>query len=301
MSYRVLVADDHAGTQEVLKEYLRLTGYEVLIANDGREALALAAARQPDLVLLDVQMPGMDGFVTLQELRRLPGHDETPVIFLTGLDRGYLKVKGLELGADDYVTKPYDRAELLARIKVALRRSARFRTSMASLQGRLADVRLAHLLQTLDIGSKTAQVSLPELEAEVVVGAGQFVAARWREHSGEAALTRILLLEAGTFTVRFDTTRQGGEAVSLTTALLRCVTTVDEVRDGLYALGGTGARVTAAGVLDPWPALDAARPLLPMRLDLLVATLPDTLGENLATVKAAVAAGALRASSEGGD
>lgn len=120
---KVLVIDD---AQEVLEAVtvsfnVQWRETEVLGATDGETGLDLVETEHPDIVLLDVMMPGIDGFETL---RRLRAFSEVPVIMLTAKDAALDKVKGLELGADDYVTKPFDHLELLARVKALLRRLA---------------------------------------------------------------------------------------------------------------------------------------------------------------------------------
>lgn len=120
---KILVVDD---AQEVIEAVtvsfnVQWRETEVLGASDGETGLDLVETEHPDIVLLDVMMPGIDGFETL---RRLRAFSETPVIMLTARDAALDKVKGLELGADDYVTKPFDHLELLARVKALLRRLA---------------------------------------------------------------------------------------------------------------------------------------------------------------------------------
>jgi DNA-binding response OmpR family regulator len=142
-----------------------------------------------------------------------------PVIFVSSLDRPNLKVKGLELGADDYVVKPFNRAELLARLRVSLRRSARFRRLAGCLGGDLSDVPLPTLLQTLSLAGKTATSACPtatdgaplELQPategarttrRVALQRGQFVETRYGSHHGKEALARLCLLEADAETAR---------------------------------------------------------------------------------------------------
>jgi two-component system OmpR family response regulator len=126
MTSRLLVVDDEPTVRELLSAALRFAGFRVTSAATAREAVAAATAEPPDLVLLDVMLPDMDGFEVVRRLReRHPGHSApVPVLFLTARDRQSDKVTGLSLGADDYVTKPFDLAELIARIRAILRRTA---------------------------------------------------------------------------------------------------------------------------------------------------------------------------------
>jgi len=117
---RVLVVDDEPQIQRVLRPSLTASGYEVLEAATGREALATVSANSPDLVILDLGLPDMDGKEVLRKLRILT---RTPVIVLSARDRESEKIAALDLGADDYVEKPFAMGELLARMRTALRHS----------------------------------------------------------------------------------------------------------------------------------------------------------------------------------
>ena len=118
MSERVLVVEDEINLQETLAYNLGRAGYDVVTAADGTDAVALAFSRHPDLILLDILLPGMDGFEVCRIIRQ---EMSVPIIFLTALDDEIDRVVGLELGADDYVTKPFSMRELLARINARLR------------------------------------------------------------------------------------------------------------------------------------------------------------------------------------
>lgn len=119
MSWTILVVDDEARLRALLEAYLKDRGYAVATAADGIEALQVAARVRPDLIVLDIMMPRMDGIRFLKSYRRSPG---TPVIVLTARIEETDTVLGLELGADDYVTKPFSPRELEARIRSVLRR-----------------------------------------------------------------------------------------------------------------------------------------------------------------------------------
>ncbi|AZA12783.1 response regulator transcription factor [Corynebacterium choanae] len=118
----VLVCDDEPNIVELLKISLEFQGFEVLCASRGEEALALALSNRPDALILDVMMPGMDGFELLTQLRR--NEIAAPVIFLTAKDAVEHRIHGLTLGADDYVTKPFSLEEVITRLRVVLRRGA---------------------------------------------------------------------------------------------------------------------------------------------------------------------------------
>ena len=115
----VLVVDDDADIRGLVRELLERSGYDVLEAPDGNEGLRVFYAEQPDLVILDVSMPGLNGWGVLERIREL---SDPPVLMVTARAEELDKVRGLRAGADDYVTKPFGRQELLARVDAALRR-----------------------------------------------------------------------------------------------------------------------------------------------------------------------------------
>ena len=119
MTAKILVADDEANIIKLLRLYLRETGYEVVAARDGREALERFRAESPDLVVLDLMMPYMNGFDVCTEIRK---DSDVPVIMLTARSDDVDKIVGLEMGADDYITKPFNPREVVARVKANLRR-----------------------------------------------------------------------------------------------------------------------------------------------------------------------------------
>ncbi|HEV2847223.1 MAG TPA: response regulator transcription factor [Thermoanaerobaculia bacterium] len=117
----VLVVEDDRKTSSLVKLYLENAGFEVAVAFDGGQALAAARARRPDLVVLDVMIPTLDGFEVCRTLR---GESDVPVILLTARTTEPDKLRGLDFGADDYVTKPFSPRELVARVRAVLRRAA---------------------------------------------------------------------------------------------------------------------------------------------------------------------------------
>lgn len=118
---KILVADDDKNICELIRLYLEKEGYGVVLAHDGDEAVARFTTETPDLVLLDIMMPKLDGWQVCREIRK---KSNCPIIMITAKGETFDKVLGLELGADDYVVKPFDTKEIVARIKAVLRRSA---------------------------------------------------------------------------------------------------------------------------------------------------------------------------------
>jgi phosphate regulon transcriptional regulator PhoB len=122
MAEKVLVVDDEKDLVELLEYNLKKEGYTVITTGDGLDALKLAGRESPDLIVLDIMLPGMQGLDVLKTLKKKPETSSTPVILLTARTEELDKVLGLELGADDYVTKPFSPRELVARVKAVLRR-----------------------------------------------------------------------------------------------------------------------------------------------------------------------------------
>jgi DNA-binding response OmpR family regulator len=126
MTTRILIVDDEPRYLRLLEANLRTEGYDVVTAADGQKAIDLFSAAPADLVLLDVMMPNLDGFETCQRLRQF---SNVPIIMLTARGDEQDRVKGLDVGADDYITKPFSATELMARVRAVLRRSRITRSS----------------------------------------------------------------------------------------------------------------------------------------------------------------------------
>lgn len=159
MSQTILVVDDKANVRTMLKDYLGEQGYRVLTAENGQEALFSARYEKPDLVLLDVMMPQMDGFAFLPAFRR---ESQAPVILLTAKMEEQDKVLGLELGADDYVTKPFAMRELLARVRAQLRRAGIAPKAGALL--RVGDLQLDQDKREARVGARAVNLTPTEFD-----------------------------------------------------------------------------------------------------------------------------------------
>jgi two-component system OmpR family response regulator len=123
---KILIVEDDATLQQALRYNFQREGYQVVSAADGEQALDLAAREQPDVVILDIWLPKLDGLEVCRALRR---DSNVPILMLTARDEEIDKIVGLELGADDYLTKPFSMRELLARVKAMLRRSQMLRSA----------------------------------------------------------------------------------------------------------------------------------------------------------------------------
>jgi two-component system response regulator RegX3 len=184
----VLVAEDDPVSRLALVSALEQNGYAVIEASDGEQAIHLYAEHRPDLVLLDIGLPRQDGFAVLKAIRTLA---ETPVIFLTARDEEVDRVVGLELGADDYVTKPYSLREVVARVRARLRAHNRVASSPSSAA-------------ELGPGLLTYDETVVDLRAREVVVLGtlvpftsrEFDLFSWLARHPREAFTRSQLLDA---------------------------------------------------------------------------------------------------------
>ena len=153
---RILVVDDDDDIRGLLRTLLERAGHEVSDASDGREGLRELFAGSPDLVILDVAMPGLDGWATLERIREV---SDVPVLMLTARDAELERVRGLKGGADDYVVKPFGRQELVARVDVLLRRPR-----SGSAQDTYADARLSISFAQRAVRFDDREIALTRLE-----------------------------------------------------------------------------------------------------------------------------------------
>lgn len=129
---KILVIDDDIAINELIKVNLELNGYNALQAYDGTTGFAIAKQELPDLIILDVMMPEVDGYTVAQRIRQNPTTEETPILMLTALSQLNDKVKGFNIGVDDYLVKPFEMEELQVRVKALLKRSRKIPESMAT-------------------------------------------------------------------------------------------------------------------------------------------------------------------------
>lgn len=156
---RILVVDDEPNIVELARLYLRNEGYEVLTADSGPAALDAARQASPDLIVLDIMLPGLDGWEVCRQIRQF---SQAPIIMLTARSDDVDKIVGLELGADDYMVKPFNPRELVARVKAVLRRS----DTVASPDGTvaLADVRIDPARREASLGNQPIALRAKEFD-----------------------------------------------------------------------------------------------------------------------------------------
>ena len=163
---KILIVDDDRNICELLRLYLEKEGYETCIVHDGESAVQLHSETDIDLVLLDVMMPRVDGW---EACRRIRAQKDTPIIMLTAKGETFDKVLGLELGADDYIVKPFDTKEVVARIKAVLRRTGRTAPSKSeSHEGELVFDNLVVNITKYELRVKGEVVDTPPKEMELL-------------------------------------------------------------------------------------------------------------------------------------
>lgn len=163
-SQKVLVVDDEEPILELLKYNLEKQGYEVKVASDGFTAVELAKRFHPDLVLLDIMMPKMDGVETCRQLRAIPELQNTFIVFLTARSEEYSEVAAFDVGADDYITKPIKPRALMSRISALFRRDSKKKT--AATQITLGNLTIDRTSYTISVKGK--ETSLPKKEFELL-------------------------------------------------------------------------------------------------------------------------------------
>jgi two-component system alkaline phosphatase synthesis response regulator PhoP len=167
---KILIVEDEASVSRLIVETLRQEWEHLIVASNGHDALRLARQEKPDLILLDIMLPGVDG---LEVCRQLQGDAMTPIIFLTAKGAEMDRVVGLGMGADDYITKPFSPVELVARIKTSLRRVKRFQDKLSQPEELPVAKRLELGNATLDFSERTVtcsgkRIDLPFKEFEIL-------------------------------------------------------------------------------------------------------------------------------------
>ncbi len=164
---KILVVDDDINICELLRLYIEKEGYEVVIANDGGQAVTKFKTEKPDLVMLDIMLPVLDGWQVCREIRKT---SQCPIIMLTAKGEVFDKVLGLELGADDYVVKPFETKEIVARIKAVLRRTndQNPATQVQSSQKEVSFDKLVINLTNYELRVNNEQIDTPPKEMELI-------------------------------------------------------------------------------------------------------------------------------------
>lgn len=161
MEKTILVVDDEAHIQELIKFNLTKNGFKVITADNGIDALKIAEDEKPDLIFLDLMLPGMDGLEVCKSIRKSSSIESTPIIMITAKGEELDKILGLELGADDYITKPFSVRELVARAKAILRRTS-FKPEDNSFK--FGDINIDYQKHEVYKGKEKIELTLKEFE-----------------------------------------------------------------------------------------------------------------------------------------
>jgi phosphate regulon transcriptional regulator PhoB len=213
MATRILIVDDEPPIIDVLEYNLKKANYEVIVARDGQEALEKARRQRPDLVILDLMLPKLDGLEVCRALRR---DSDLPIIMLTARDEEVDRVVGLELGADDYVVKPFSVRELLARVKTVLRRIGPKSEAVSEIL-QVGDLRLDAARHEIHLGQTELQLTSLEFDLLYVLMA-----------HADRVLTREQLLDQVWGYDYYGDTRTVDTAVKRLRAKLRCLAPAQE-------------------------------------------------------------------------
>jgi len=213
---KVLMVDDEVDYLTLLKLKLVNEGFDVVATDNAEEALKLMGRERPDLAVVDVVMPGMDGIAMFRKMRETGGElSDIPVIFLSARDESQVKVEALYLGAEDYLVKPVDLKELAARIRNIIRRDSRLRKGVASAStgvvGDLKNLSIPDIVQTLHLGLKTACVTLKGTggeEGRIYFENGRIRHCEVGRLSGEDAFYLLLYWQEGPFVISHGQTTQ---------------------------------------------------------------------------------------------
>lgn len=158
---KVLIVDDEAIVVDVVERYLRREGYDVVVAADGEAALAAARDSEPDILVLDLMLPKLDG---LEVFRRVRAHSDVPVIMLTAKGEETDRVVGLEMGADDYIAKPFSPRELVARVKTVLRRTTTPTTNSSRQALKLGDIAINPRARRVTVKGAPVELTAKEFD-----------------------------------------------------------------------------------------------------------------------------------------
>ena len=198
---KVLIVDDSVVVLSILKDQFVKEGYRVFLARNGVEGLHIALREHPDVIISDIEMPEMDGWEMCEHVRALPETTNIPFIFLTQYKDVPLKIKGLKLGADDYLTKPFSKEEISARVEAIIRKKKEMEEKVL-MSGSLKAMGLPELLQVYEMNKKTAVMKFTGKHlGEIYFLNGEIVHAVTPTKQGEEAIYEMLKYEDAEFII----------------------------------------------------------------------------------------------------
>ena len=226
----ILVVDDDELVVSLVEADLRQAGFTVLTAANGKEALAMVLREPVDIIVSDVSMPEMDGLEFCERIRQSPEHVDIPFIFLTAHGGAGERIRGLRCGADEYLVKPIDTTDLVARVEILYDRIRRKR-SVSTLKGNLRDVGLCEVLQLFELSRKSGVLHLdaPTGRGELAVADGALVNAAWNDLEGEDAVFQMFTLQEGEFRFQPKVVSPGNVVQPISFMLMEMARLTDEL------------------------------------------------------------------------
>ncbi len=198
---KILIVDDSVVVLSMLKDRFVQEGYRVFLARNGVEGLQLALREHPDVIISDIEMPEMDGWEFCEHVRALPETTNIPFIFLTQFKDVPMKVRGLRLGADDYITKPFSKEEVAARVDAIIRKKKEMESKIL-MSGSLKAMGLPELLQVYEMNKKTAVMKFTGGHSgEIYFLNGEIVHAVTPQNQGEEAIYEMLKYQDADFVI----------------------------------------------------------------------------------------------------
>lgn len=245
---KILIVDDNDTVLMALEYNIKQAGYSVIKASDGEQALSLAVAESPDIIVSDITMPELDGMELCRKIRSMPKLADVPFIFLTAHGEPDERVKGLRSGADDYMVKPFDVEELIARIDV-LYGNIRKRRFSNTLSGNIAELAIADTLQIFAQSKKEGNLIIrtDDQSGFISFRDGNLVDASFMEESGEDALALLLQLDSGHFHYEPGEVRCSDVGIPVNYAMLETIRLIDERCDLAGWVPDLSKRVVALG------------------------------------------------------
>lgn len=295
----ILCIDDDKGIHSLLETHLAANNFVTLHAMHGKEALHILKDNQVDLIILDINMPNMDGFQTLRSLKTEGKTYNIPVIFLSSMSRENLKVKGLEYGADDFIVKPFTGPELIARIKAVIRRNEPqlMAQKVCDVQGSIEEHGLFELMHMFSFSGKNAVITFPDMEGELVVAGGSVLSVRQGDRLGKEALLTLFFIEKGSFCIVYK--ERSGEAIGKLESLLFFIgSALDEVQDKVATLGGEETKLHLAKHNGQYPEIEQLKDSFPVSASDLALAMPGGLEANLEQIQEALQSGILTTEEE---
>lgn len=226
----VLVVDDDELVLALLEADLRQAGFAVRTAANGKEALTTVLGAPVDIIVSDVTMPEMDGLEFCERIRQSPAHVDIPFIFLTAHGGAGERIRGLRSGADEYIVKPVNAADLVARVEILYDRIQR-KHSVSTLKGSLRDVGLCEILQLFELSRKHGVLSLeaPTGKGNLAVADGSLVNAVWNDLEGEDAVFQMVTLQEGEFRFLSTAVPSGNVGQPISFVLMEMARLTDEL------------------------------------------------------------------------